>query len=203
MDLFATEKSHTVFCVSLVERLDSLIKMSYLLTEIALEMLGYKFYDTNGTFHLTNFQNNTAHAETNSDEPSLSEFIEQPESSNGEPQTRNGDDSHWDLQRDKEPQLPGAGFQKPRRTPAKALAKIMDYESDKIASQIVTRLEKGATRTGATDNEEILKEMVDAERKLITEDAAEMRRFREYLQGRLLRLDKQAYEKYLRTFGPQ
>ncbi|EDV31545.1 uncharacterized protein Dana_GF15408 [Drosophila ananassae] len=177
--------------------------MSYLLTEIALEMLGYKFYDTNGTFHLTNFQNNTAHAETNSDEPSLSEFIEQPESSNGEPQTRNGAASHWDVEREKELQLPASGFQKPRRTPAKALAKIMDYESDKIASQIAARLEKAAVRAGSTDNEEILKKIIEEEKKLISEDATEMRRFREYLQGRLLRLDKQAYEKYLRTFGPQ
>lgn len=30
--------------------------MSYLLTEIALEMLGYKFYDTDGNFGPTNFQ---------------------------------------------------------------------------------------------------------------------------------------------------
>ncbi|XP_017097104.3 uncharacterized protein [Drosophila bipectinata] len=174
--------------------------MSYLLTEIALEMLGYKFYDTNGTFHLTNFQNNTAHAETNSDEPSLSEFIDQPESSNGEAQMRNGAPKNWELPREQDIQLPN--FQKPRRTPAKALAKIMDYESDKIASQIAARLEKAFQRSGATD-EAVLREIIEEEKALITDDAAGMRRFREYLEERLQRMDKQPYEKYQRTFGAE
>ncbi|XP_017130776.1 uncharacterized protein LOC108148302 [Drosophila elegans] len=164
--------------------------MSYLLTEIALEMLGYKFYDTNGTFHLTNFQNTSTHSESHPDEPSLAEFIEQRT-----------------VQNEADPvaapsQAPIPDSRHPRRTPAKALAKIMDYESEKIVNQISARLERSVWRRAA-DSEELLGEVMDEERRLIRADAGEIRKFREFLQSRLQRLDKRPFEKYERTFGAE
>ncbi|EDW88846.1 uncharacterized protein LOC6528067 [Drosophila yakuba] len=176
--------------------------MSYLLTEIALEMLGYKFYDTNGTFHLTNFQNNSTLSELHPDEPSLAEFIEQ---TNQEPEQQQQQELHTlavregaDLDASTIPES-----RNPRRTPAKALAKIMDYESEKIVNQISTRLERSVARRAAADSDEQLAEIIDEERKLIASDAAVMHKFREFVQSRLQRLDKLPYEKYARTFGPE
>ncbi|XP_017851434.2 uncharacterized protein LOC108606099 [Drosophila busckii] len=57
--------------------------MSYLLTEIALEMLGYTFYDINGGCHLTNFQLDPSGEQSeplHPEGPSLQEYIEQKNS---------------------------------------------------------------------------------------------------------------------------
>ncbi|KAH8413968.1 hypothetical protein KR009_008988 [Drosophila setifemur] len=175
--------------------------MSYLLTEIALEMLGYKFYDTNGMFHLTNFQNNTAQAESHSYEPTLTEFIEQPTSPTRKPQVLNGSIIHREQDRELELCILASGCPKPRRTPAKALAKIMDYESDKITSQITNRLNRAIGRQVTAVSAKIRTEWITEEKRLIINDATEMRRFRGFLQERLKKLDKQPYEKYVRTFG--
>lgn len=90
-----------------------------------------------------------------------------------------------------------------RRTPAKALAKIMDYESEKIVNQISTRLEGSVSRRAAADSDEQLAEIINEERKLIEADAEVIHNFRELVESRLQRLDKRPYEKYVRTFGPQ
>nr|XP_016941874.2 uncharacterized protein LOC108018799 [Drosophila suzukii] len=173
--------------------------MSYLLTEIAVEMLGYKFYDTNGTFHLTNFQNNSTHCEPHTDEPSLTDFIEQIELLHEKPNVQ--------VERKPEEADLGANHvpdsRNPRRTPAKALAKIMDYESEKIINQISTRLERSVSRRTAADSDVLLGEITDEENNLIRADANVMRKFREFLQARLQRLDKRPYEKYVRNFGPE
>ncbi|XP_020810800.1 uncharacterized protein LOC110186099 [Drosophila serrata] len=180
--------------------------MSYLLTEIALEMLGYKFYDTNGVFHLTNFQNNSTQLESHPDEPSLTEFIEQAESLD--------EDLDGGAAASKEVNLPTelsrstasnppnvADVTHCRRAPAKALAKIMDYESDKIAAQITNRLEKEISRLGAYDNEIMLEQCIHEEKRLICEDADAMQKFREFLQIHLQQIDNRPFEKYERTFG--
>ncbi|XP_034668509.1 uncharacterized protein LOC117901735 [Drosophila subobscura] len=178
--------------------------MSYLLTEIALEMLGYKFYDTNGTFHLTNFQTNTALAETNPNEPSLEELIY-----SDEPHRFNGNSTAG---KNKEPIASTSKGQSTetstlplntRRTPARALAKIMDYESDKICNQIRARLGKSIIKANAGNNEKMLEECLKEETKLIQEDAIEMQNFRAFLEDRLQRVDKRPYEKYTKTFGAE
>ncbi|KAH8282450.1 hypothetical protein KR054_007776 [Drosophila jambulina] len=184
--------------------------MSYLLTEIALEMLGYKFYDTNGVFHLTNFQNNSAQLEAHPNEPSLSEFIEQTESPDKDPVGSATSSKEEALPTEQSrsnasnpPTVSDVTHPGQRRAPAKALAKIMDYESDKIAGQISARLEKAIARLGATatDNEATLEECINEEKRLICEDADEMLKFREFLQERLQQIDKRPFEKYVRTFG--
>ncbi|XP_017152099.1 uncharacterized protein LOC108162066 [Drosophila miranda] len=178
--------------------------MSYLLTEIALEMLGYKFYDTNGTFHLTNFQANTAQPDTNPNEPSLEELIYSDEPQKGNETSTKG-----------KKKVPAASTSKGlsaesapmhlnnRRTPARALAKIMDYESDKICNQIRSRLAKSITKRNAANNETLLLECFKDETKIIQEDAIEIQKFRSYLENRLLLVDKRPYEKYTKTFGPE
>lgn len=183
--------------------------MSYLLTEIALEMLGYKFYDTNGVFHLTNFQNNSTQLESHPDEPSLTEFIEQTEcpdedldsAASSKEENLTTEPSRATTSNLPNPTVSDAAHPTQRRAPAKALAKIMDYESDKIASQITARLEKAIARLGAADNEAMLEECINEEKRLICEDADEMQKFREFLQGRLQQIDKRPFEKYVRTFG--
>ncbi|XP_016949334.1 uncharacterized protein LOC108024073 [Drosophila biarmipes] len=167
--------------------------MSYLLTEIALEMLGYKFYDTNGTFHLTNFQNNSTVSELLNDEPSLTDFIELIES---ELISQEEQEQEANLATD---HVPESGT--PRRTPAKALAKIMDYESEKIIYQFTTRLERSVSRRAPTDPDVLLGEIIDEEKNLIRADAGVMHKFREFVQARLQRLSQRPYEKYVRTFG--
>ncbi|XP_030377543.1 uncharacterized protein LOC115626338 [Scaptodrosophila lebanonensis] len=180
--------------------------MSYLLTEIALEMLGYKFYDTNGTFHLTNFQQSTPSSSNDKDldEPPLSEFIDQPASTT----IQNGDasndqevpttsSSHNDSQAAK----PAENLEsKVRRTPAKALAKIKSYESDKIKVQIKARVQKSIDEQKTKPNEQELQKFLDDEKMKVMEDAATMRHFREYLEDRLQRMDSRLFEKYQRTF---
>ncbi|EDW11729.1 ras-interacting protein RIP3 [Drosophila mojavensis] len=106
--------------------------MSYLLTEIALEMLGYKFYDTNGVFHLINFQQSTESAQsegqTHPQEPSLSEFIDRP--TDAESEKNNRQKAHDQAQPSTVPstiQLRGA--------PVRALAKMMEFQNDKQQQQ--------------------------------------------------------------------
>ncbi|KAH8255406.1 hypothetical protein KR038_002498 [Drosophila bunnanda] len=180
--------------------------MSYLLTEIALEMLGYKFYDTNGVFHLTNFQNNSTQLESHPDEPSLTEFIEQTESPDEDLDARAASSKEKSLPMERSRSTPSnpptvAEVTQGRRAPAKALAKIMDYESDKIVGQITTRLENAISRHGAADNEVMLEQCINKEKRLICEDADAMQKFREFLQIHLQQIDERPFEKYERTFG--
>ncbi|KAH8334099.1 hypothetical protein KR059_006671 [Drosophila kikkawai] len=175
--------------------------MSYLLTEIALEMLGYKFYDTNGVFHLTNFQNNSTEVHPN--EPPLTEFIEQTESpdedlDNGAASSK---EENVTTASSNPSTAPDITHVTQRRAPAKALAKIMAYESDKISTQITARLEKAMAQLGAADDEALIEECINEEKRLICEDADEMQKFREFLQARLQQIDKRPFEKYERTFG--
>ncbi|EDW76325.1 uncharacterized protein Dwil_GK15394 [Drosophila willistoni] len=187
--------------------------MSYLLTEIALEMLGYKFYDTNGIFHLTNFQSQTAQSENqNSDEPSLMDFIEQREPPTPAPQAKslqNGhcvkedpDKSTTSLKLEPTIELPSTSTSTSlnRRTPAKALAKIVHYESDKICNQITVRIEKAMQKQN-TNFQSALTKCVNEEVQKIKDDATELQKFREFLEDSLRRIDRRPYEKYLRTFG--
>ncbi|XP_034471918.1 uncharacterized protein LOC117779727 [Drosophila innubila] len=109
--------------------------MSYLLTEIALEMLGYKFYDTNGVFHLTNFQQSMAAVQNDvhPDEPSLTEFIDQPSNS---VTTKNGHTTNIATpsagpSSSMVPSTTSAISVDMRRTPIRALAKMMANEGDK------------------------------------------------------------------------
>lgn len=109
--------------------------MSYLLTEIALEMLGYKFYDTNGVFHLTNFQQSMAAVQNDvhPDEPSLTEFIDQSSNSvttqNGH--TTNNATSSSGPSASMVPSTTSAISVDMRRTPIRALAKMMANEGEK------------------------------------------------------------------------
>lgn len=232
--------------------------MSYLLTEIALEMLGYKFYDTNGVFHLTNFQQSVsaAQADIHPDEPSLLEFIDQPSSSepeqnghNKKSTTTNGVTSSGpstsssasssisvDLHRTpvralakiiemknekavngREPpelrlqdnaaavQSSAHVFPKSsantRRTPARALAKIMDYESFNIRNQITQRLEASLRKNVATNQIEYMKHCLIEEKRKVLRDANEMQKFRQFLEERMRRIDSRPYDTYVRTFG--
>lgn len=230
--------------------------MSYLLTEIALEMLGYKFYDTNGVFHLTNFQQSmsAAQADIHPDEPSLLEFIDQPSGSEPEqnghnksagsngvtstsPSTSAAAKSSISIDLHRAPvralpkmmegknekavngheqqqtRLQDAGAQSsssvvlpktssnPRRTPARALAKIMNYESFNIRNQISQRLEAALRKNVATNQEEYLKHCLVEEEQNIIKDAQEMQKFRQFLEERLRRIDSRPYDTYVRTFG--
>ncbi|TDG44877.1 hypothetical protein AWZ03_008685 [Drosophila navojoa] len=101
--------------------------MSYLLTEIALEMLGYKFYDTNGVFHLINFQQSSESAQsegqTHPQEPSLAEFIDQPTPADSEKNTgQKGEQA--------QPSTVPSAIQL-RGAPVRALAKMMEFQNDK------------------------------------------------------------------------
>lgn len=230
--------------------------MSYLLTEIALEMLGYKFYDTNGVFHLTNFQQSVsaAQADIHPDEPSLLEFIDQPSSSEPElnghnnitgsngvtstsPSTSAASTSSISIDQHRAPvralaksmevknekalngheqqqtRLQDADAQSsssivlpktntnPRRTPARALAKIMNYESFNIRNQISQRLEAALRKNVATNQEKFLKHCLGEEEKKLFKDAQEMQEFRQFLEGCLRRIDSRPYDTYVRTFG--
>lgn len=232
--------------------------MSYLLTEIALEMLGYKFYDTNGVFHLTNFQQSVsaAQADIHPDEPSLLEFIDQPSSSDPEqnghnkkstttngvttsvPSTSasassslsvdlhrtpvralakiielknekavNGHEMPQPKLQDSASTVQGAAHVLPkshtniRRTPARALAKIMNYESCNIRNQISQRLESSLRKNVTTNQEEYMKHCLIEEKRKVLRDASEMQKFRQFLEERLRLIDSRPYDTYVRTFG--
>ncbi|XP_030555962.1 uncharacterized protein LOC115759211 [Drosophila novamexicana] len=223
--------------------------MSYLLTEIALEMLGYKFYDTNGVFHLINFQQSMTAAQTDlqahPEEPSLMEYIEQqsdPETDkNGHDQPQpptvpstislrgtpvralakmmeyesdklqNGQEQQQKQQQQSNrlnsPAEPESSIVLPktsnslRRTPARALTKIMDYENFNIRNQIIRRMEKVLKKEAHIPNEVALQDCLNAELTKIVKDADDMHEFRKFLEERLRRIDSRPYETYMRTFG--
>ncbi|KAH8404351.1 hypothetical protein KR222_004902 [Zaprionus bogoriensis] len=216
--------------------------MSYLLTEIALEMLGYKFYDTNGVFHLTNFQQSVAaaQADVHPDEPPLIDFIDQPPSTepeqnghvNGsmssveaqqtparslvkvvEPKSEkipNGQEQQQPKQQEPSPSAQAAAAAaaaptakistQPRRTPARALAKILDYESHNIRNQISQRLEVAFRKSSPLNKEQQLRISLNEQRRIL-KDAKNMQEFRQFLEERLQRIDPRPYETYVKTFG--
>ncbi|XP_064553372.1 uncharacterized protein LOC135438819 [Drosophila montana] len=219
--------------------------MSYLLTEIALEMLGYKFYDTNGVFHLINFQQSMTAAQSDlqahPEEPTLMEYIEQQldtePDKNGRDQPQpptvpstislrgtpvralakmmeyetdkmqNGHEQQQQSNRLNGPAESEASIVLPktsnslRRTPAKALTKIMDYENFNIRSQIMRRMEKALKKEAPIPNEEALQGCLNAEVTKIAKDADDMHEFRQFLEERLRHIDSRPYETYIRTFG--
>ncbi|KAH8375086.1 hypothetical protein KR093_003701 [Drosophila rubida] len=193
--------------------------MSYLLTEIALEMLGYKFYDTNGVFHLTNFQQTMANVQNDvhPDEPSLMDFIHQPSNSSSEqqgcaakcPQLAEPASDPLTMK----PLISSGNSEAANLTPitstnsrtsAKALSKILDYESVTIRSQISQRLDAVLRERATTSNKErYQKQCLSAEKNKIIEDANEMKKFRLILEERLRRIDPRPYATYQRAFGPK
>ncbi|KAH8281219.1 hypothetical protein KR044_011659 [Drosophila immigrans] len=176
--------------------------MSYLLTEIALEMLGYKFYDTNGVFHLTNFQQSmtAVQNDVHPDEPSLLDFIHQPSNCNAEQNVisekslESSDESFSDP------------LTKPfisvdlRRAPIRALAKMMKYESEKALNGLAQSLRETAT-TSNTERYQRQCLTLTAEKNKIIEDAINMKKFRFIVEERLRRINPRPYATYQKTFG--
>ncbi|KAH8404986.1 hypothetical protein KR215_008253 [Drosophila sulfurigaster] len=174
--------------------------MSYLLTEIALEMLGYKFYDTNGDFHLTNFQQSmtAVKSDLHSDEPSLMDFIHQTSNTESESSLICGQskDTYEPSSLD-----PSTKSLISSRTSANALSNILDYEITTIRGQISQRLEASLQKSVTSNKEVFHRHCCSVEKNRIIEDANGMKKFRLILEERLRRIDPRPYATYKRTFG--
>ncbi|XP_051858754.1 LOW QUALITY PROTEIN: uncharacterized protein LOC117564394 [Drosophila albomicans] len=127
--------------------------MSYLLTEIALEMLGYKFYDTNGDFHLTNFQHSmtAVKSDLHSDEPSLMDFIHQTSNTESESSIICGQSKDTYEPSSLDPSTKSLISVDLRRAPARALAKMMKHESGKIFNDFTKRNSRKFSNSGTSE----------------------------------------------------
>ncbi|XP_060665329.1 uncharacterized protein LOC132797583 [Drosophila nasuta] len=127
--------------------------MSYLLTEIALEMLGYKFYDTNGDFHLTNFQHSmtAVKSDLHSDEPSLMDFIHQTSNTESESSLICGQSKDTYEPSSLDQSTKSLISVDLRRAPARALAKMMKHESGKIFNDFTKRNSRKFSNSGTSE----------------------------------------------------
>ncbi|KAM8715507.1 hypothetical protein ACLKA7_002542 [Drosophila subpalustris] len=99
-------------------------------------MLGYKFYDTNGVFHLTNFQQSMAAVQNDvhPEEPLLADFIDQPSNS---VTAQNGHATNMAIgssgpSTSMVPSTMSAISVDMRRTPIRTLAKLMASEGERM-----------------------------------------------------------------------
>lgn len=159
--------------------------MSYLLTEIALEMLGYKFYDTNGVFHLTNFQQpmSAVQNDVHPEEPSLAEFIDQQLSSETEQNghtTNIAASSSGTSTSSMVPSTKSAIHVDFRRTPIRALAKMMAHDGDKMINGHELQQPKSSSSSDTSATLTVLPKMSTKPRRTPTKALARILEYESY-----------------------
>ncbi|XP_065356719.1 uncharacterized protein LOC135951075 [Calliphora vicina] len=161
--------------------------MSYLLTEIALEMLGYKFYDIYGTLdEINNFQK-PIHTDR-STEAYNARNLAQILGVNTE-----GDRNRKPNQSNKEI------FEEVNANLPENLTKLMDTEYNKIRQQVLHN------KPVVLDNQNaqsIIQNYIDSEHEKLRMEHQSLRNFRKIVEQNLLQVNPATFEKYCQIFKP-
>ncbi|KAM7351673.1 uncharacterized protein ACRADG_004442 [Cochliomyia hominivorax] len=163
--------------------------MSYLLTEIALEMLGYKFYDIYGIQdEINNFQKHSSgdrpNESTNTTEPNLAHVLGF---------NVDGDKNRKISQNNKEL------FDEVNKNLPDTLTKLMDCEYNKVRQQI---LHNKPTVADNQNPQTVIQGFIDTEHEKLRLEHQILRNFRKIVEQNLLQMNPATFEKYCQTFKP-
>lgn len=169
--------------------------MSYLLTEIALEMLGYKFYDIYGfQDEINNFQNHAnadrTSEQNNSSETNLSSLL-------GMNTATSAGAADWERRRNQEM------FEEVNGNLPDALTKLMDTEYNKVRQQVL-RNKPTATETHSDPKaaQAMAQNFVEAEHRKLRLEIQNLRNFRKVVEQNLLQRNPTTFERYCQIFKP-
>ncbi|CAD6997630.1 unnamed protein product [Ceratitis capitata] len=181
--------------------------MSYLLTEIALEMLGYKFYDIDGNHGPTNFQQVSAGEESRRNEISgetLQTIIGLgPDAENVH---INGSiksvEEHANIENDKSV----TGETEQKHSYSAGLKRLLDLEYKRLHNQFEHAVNDEADQLIDTSDEEnskddILKMFLLKEKEKIEREAQTLQSFRKLVEKSTYMMNKEVFNQYKRIFG--
>ncbi|XP_061396339.1 uncharacterized protein LOC133331969 [Musca vetustissima] len=181
--------------------------MSYLLTEIALEMLGYKFYDIYGVPEdINNFQNlaatdrgtdgNPANAE-----PHLATILGLDNQMSGDRNTTKR--NHSNLAQTSQPQPPGNSTSSPQdvikvKIP-ELLAKLTDIEINKVKEQVL-RNKPSLPADSPNEAKSSIPHLIELQHQKLSVEQQNLQNFRKYVELSLMQFNPVCFEKYLEMF---
>ncbi|XP_054744800.1 uncharacterized protein LOC129249159 [Anastrepha obliqua] len=186
--------------------------MSYLLTEIALEMLGYKFYDIDGKFGPTSFQQIGIVQQSQSNEFS-GELLQtiigfETENLNGNISTESNRESTVEgVQYCNDLDIPEkkSGH---TRTFSAGLKKLLDLEYERLRSQVEQTVHRdtesfidkngGIPMEGAM--QDILKTFMLREKDKLEKEAQTLQCFRKLVEKSTFKMDQDVYNQYKKVF---
>ncbi|XP_073823111.1 uncharacterized protein [Musca autumnalis] len=170
--------------------------MSYLLTEIALEMLGYKFYDIYGVQEdINNFQNLAATDRSSecstSNEPHLSTVLGLDNTSK---RTHNINPSANTTTND------GIKVKLPD-----LVVKLTDVEYNKVKEQVIRNkpLQHGENQSeiaGAKSSQQAIPHLVELEHQKLLKEQQNLKQFRKYVEQNLMHFNPTCFERYVEMF---
>ncbi|XP_013101775.1 uncharacterized protein LOC106083376 [Stomoxys calcitrans] len=157
--------------------------MSYLLTEIALEMLGYKFYDIYGVpDDINNFQNVAASDRSANDATSIEPHLS----------TLLGLDPKSSKRNHTNPMLINL---------PDGVTKLMDAEYNKVRQQLVR---KKLSLTGEYPDPKTIQTtiqiLIESEHEKLLAEQQLLQRFRRIVEENLMNMNTVSFEKYLEGF---
>lgn len=162
--------------------------MSYLLTEIALEMLGYKFYDIYGVQdEINNFQKHSSSDRANeasTSEANLAQIIGFNTESD---RNRKINQNNKEIFDDVSSNLP------------ETLTKLMDNEYNKVRQQV---LHNKPTILDNQNPQTVIQSFIDNEHEKLRMEHQILRNFRKIVEQNLLQLNPTSFEKYCQSFKP-
>ena len=164
--------------------------MSYLLTEIALEMLGYKFYDIYGIQdEINNFQKHSSSERANNDanpHESLAHLLGINGNNHNNTTDRKLNQVNKEVSEEVNANLP------------ETLTKLMDTEYNKIRQQVI----RSKPALLETHNQNSIQSIIDKEHEKLRLEYQNLRNFRKIVEKNLLQINPATFEKYCQTFKP-
>ncbi|XP_039952888.1 uncharacterized protein LOC126766679 [Bactrocera neohumeralis] len=185
--------------------------MSYLLTEIALEMLGYKFYDIDGSFGPTNFQQNTAGQQSQTKEiytESLQNVMVLDTENENNTTTSNERKCDENTKSDDSSDIAERNYGQ-IRTFSAGLKKLLDLEYDRLRSQVEQTMQCEAVRivdanlnglqekNGSDDG---LKIFIRKEKEKLKTEAHTLKSFRNLVEKSTFKMNPDVFRQYERVF---
>nr|XP_014096548.1 uncharacterized protein LOC106622024 [Bactrocera oleae] len=185
--------------------------MSYLLTEIALEMLGYKFYDIDGNFGPTNFQQITAGQQCQTEEiyaESLQAvMVLDTENENN---TNTPNDAKYDeyTKTDNFSEIVEKNCEQVRTFSA-GLKKLLNLEYDRLRSQVKQTMKhevvhivdaNGDRLQEENSSEDGLKIFIRKEKETLKSEARTLKSFRNLVEKSTVKMNPDVFRQYDRVF---
>uniref|UniRef100_A0ABK9NGN1 Uncharacterized protein n=1 Tax=Glossina morsitans morsitans TaxID=37546 RepID=A0ABK9NGN1_GLOMM len=165
--------------------------MAYLLTEIALEMLGCKFYDIHGAHQeMNDFQQNTQRSENLNPDENLENIINYRRTTSPAHMQQSPEQSNEKLQQELLP-----------------LFKLMAKEYDIVKQQILhnkeTNLEKQVDNniTSTRAAQSLVQNFVESEIVKLRCETQTLHNFRRLVEQNILKVNPISFEKYVRLFA--
>ncbi|XP_011194051.1 uncharacterized protein LOC105219538 [Zeugodacus cucurbitae] len=185
--------------------------MSYLLTEIALEMLGYKFYDIDGNFGPTNFQHVTAGQQCQANEICAESLqtvmVLDTENENVTNVSNDGNHTENSKKSNSTDIVDKSGQE---RTFSAGLKKLLDLEYERLRSQVEQSIKQEAVRiTDANgdrtleknaNTKDTLKTFVLKEKEKLKTESRNLKLFRNLVETSTYKMNPDVFSQYKRVF---